>query len=240
MHAHVWLSHDTEREVLEMKRAAQVNGVSRIIISPLGSHVPDVDEVDHLNILAKAVCRKHGDLFSRYVYVNPALDNASDVLLRGIDEGCVGLKLWIATFCNDPVVFRLVETCIEHDFPILLHAFHKTVNGYPTESDGRHVADIASRYPEAKLIMAHLAGNCYHGVKAVKSLKNVYLDFSGSICGADDLPYTLERVGVDRLLFGTDMGGNFHTSAAQVWDADISDEDREKIFSANSKALFHL
>ena len=86
--------------------------------------------------------------------------------------------------------------------------------------------------------MAHLGANCYHGIKAVRYLKNVFLDFCGSICGADDLPYAIEQVGVDRLLFGTDMPGNFHTSAAQVFDAEISDFDREKIFSLNAKKLF--
>ena len=240
MHAHVWLSHDTKSDVRQMRRAAEDNGVTRIFISPLGSHRPDKDEVEALNMLAKKVCAEHGDLFSRYVYVNPAEENALDVLQRGMDEGCVGLKLWIATLCNDPCVFPLVEACIKRRFPILLHAFQKTVNGYPAESDGRHVADIAARYPDAKFIMAHLGANCYHGVKAVRHLENVYLDFCGSICGADDLPFAIEQVGVDRLLFGTDMPGNYHTSAAQVKDADITDVDREKIFYGNAKTLFGL
>ena len=101
--------------------------------------------------------------------------------------------------------------CIRDSYnvPVLIHAFYKATGQYPNESTGRNVARVAARYPELKIIMAHLGGNCYDGLPAIRSFPNVWVDYSGSIFRADELPYALEMVGANRILHGSDMPGAY-------------------------------
>jgi predicted TIM-barrel fold metal-dependent hydrolase len=153
--------------------------------------------------------------------------------------GMIGMKLWIATFCDDPLNYRFIEKCIDYDIPILLHAWRKTVGQRACESTPERVANIAKRYPEGTFIMAHIAGNCYYGVKPVLDCENVYIDFCGSVFRADDLEYAVELVGAKRILFGTDMPGSYLVSEGQVWEANISEEEKEMIMWKNTARLFY-
>ena len=131
-----------------------------------------------------------------------------------------------------------IEQAINYGVPVLLHSFHKANGQAKNETVGVNVARLARRYPEAKLIMAHLSGNCYDGIRAVRDLPNVWLDFCGSIFQQDALDYALEYVGADRLLHGSDMPGNYLVNLGQVIALDIDEESRAKILGGNAKRLF--
>jgi len=239
MHTHIWLPHYKEdRE--ELIKASEVYGINKIIISPLSGYYPEVDELALLNRLATETVRMRPDLFDAYVYLNPRHENTVDVLRKGIEEdGKVGVKLWVATFCDDPLTYPIYEECIKYDVPVLIHSFIKTVGQLEYETRGNHVHNIAQRYPEAKLIMAHLSSNCYHGIKAIRNDKNVWVDFCGSIYRQDDLDYTVRQIGTDRILYGTDMPGSFVTNYGQVLEADITEKQRDDIFYGNAAKLFN-
>lgn len=109
--------------------------------------------------------------------------------------------------------------------------------GY-NESQGGNVATLARRYPELKIIMAHLGGNCYHGLPAIADCKNVWVDNSSSIFRGDDLSYAIKTIGVDRILFGSDMPGNFLVNLGQVLELPLSESDRDKILYKNALKVF--
>ena len=88
--------------------------------------------------------------------------------------------------------------------------------------------------------MAHMAANCYTGLKPIKGLKNVWTDISGSIIRGDDINYAKEAVGADRILFGTDMpGASPLVCLGQVEEADLSPEEKELIRYKNALRLFN-
>ena len=144
----------------------------------------------------------------------------------------------MATLCDDPLVFPVVEKMIEYNKPVLIHTFVKAIGQGENESTSYHVANLAERYPEAKLIMAHLGGEPYHGIRPVAKYKNVWIDHSGTLVGSNDLQHTIDLVGVDRIMFGTDMPIAFASSYGQVLEAKLTDEEREKIFWKNAAELF--
>jgi predicted TIM-barrel fold metal-dependent hydrolase len=144
------------------------------------------------------------------------------------------MKLWVATFCDDPRAFPLVEKCIEYKIPVLVHAFYKSIGQLEHESLGKHVASLARRYPEAKIIMAHLSSNCYLGIKEIEGCKNVYSDICGSIFRRDEVDYSVSRLGAERILFGTDMPGSYLVNLGQVEEADLTPEQREMIYYRNA------
>ncbi|MEA4832567.1 MAG: amidohydrolase family protein [Oscillospiraceae bacterium] len=240
VHTHLWKGK-YEEDIVELRQAMERHSIDRIVISALYSYSPSEAEVDELNAHVTDAVRRYPDQFSGYVYLNPFNANCMDVLKRGVEEdGAVGVKLWVASYCDDPAVNPIFEKCIDYNIPILLHSFIKTVDQLPNETVGTNVHNIALRYPESKIIMAHLGANCYHGVKAIRNDKNVSVDMSGSIYRRDDLDYTVSQVGTDRIVFGTDMTGSYNTNYGQILEADITDSQRADILSGNAEKLFRF
>lgn len=239
VHAHI-MSFDVEEDVRKLLEVAERYGVNRYYFSCLdGSAHPDEENVAFGNTMAAKCVREYPDLFHGYVHVNPRNKDALDVLKKGMQEqGLSGLKLLISVYCNDPLVFPLVEKMIEYDKPILIHSFVKAVNQLPFETTAEHVADLAKRYPEAKLIMAHLGGEPFHAIRKVAPYRNVWIDHSGTLVGSCDLQHTIDLVGVDRVLFGSDIPIAFASSYGQVLEAKITQEEKEKILWKNTADLF--
>lgn len=239
VHAHI-MSFDVEEDVRKLLKIAERYGVDRYYFSCLdGSAHPDEENVAFGNAVAAKCVKEHPGLFRGYVHVNPRNKDALDVLKKGIEEQDLsGLKLLISVYCNDPLVFPLVEKMIEYDKPILIHSFVKAVNQLPYETTAEHVAELAQRYPEAKLIMAHLGGEPFHAIRHVAKYKNVCIDHSGTLVGSEDLNYTVGLVGADRVLFGSDIPIAFASSYGQVLEAKITDEEKEKILWKNTAELF--
>ena len=237
MHAHIWNGREQEGAD-SMRKAAEHYGIEKILVSALGSHVPDKDEVRYLNEQTEKLIREDS-LFGGYVTVSPEHDNALDVLKRGIEQqGMIGLKIWVSCLCNDDCCDRLYEYCAANSIPVLIHVFKKTVGQLPAEATGVHLCSAALKHPDTKFIMAHLGGNSYHGVRLVQGLENVWSDFSGGCCRASDLPYAVELLGADRILFGTDNA--YGMNLGQVREAGLTQEQTEQILWKNTASLFGL
>lgn len=236
IHAHIWLDQE-EENVRSMIRAAGEYGIEKIIISPLGTHQPSREEIRLLNHRAREICERE-PLFSRYVTVAPEHGDALSVLDEGLRTGAVGMKLWVSCLCDDPRCEALYERCAQGAVPVLVHTFSKTVDQLPGESTAVHLRRTALRHPGTTFIMAHLGGNCYHGIPLIRDLKDIYTDFSGSGSRRDDLPYTLAHLGAERILFGTDMPGSFAMSWGQVLSAGPTEAETALICRENALRLF--
>lgn len=239
MHQHLWLDSYQE-DKKELLCAMEHFGITRSYVSGLGSHQPDEAEILFLNQQVADFMHEHPREIGGAVYVNPLHQNAISIVRRGIeDTGMELVKLWISCVCDSPAVFPVVEAAIDLDVPILLHAFQKAGGELDGESTGVHVANLARRYPEAKLIMAHLGGNVYHGIPAIRSCKNVWTDISGTIFRAGEIAYAVKNIGADRILFGSDiMGCSYLLDLGQVLEAPLTQEEREKILWKNASRLF--
>ncbi|MEJ1731437.1 amidohydrolase family protein, partial [Escherichia coli] len=84
---------------------------------------------------------------------------------------------------------------------ILHHAGHAhyPLPGQPNISDGGHLAELGRRYPEARLICAHVGGggDWEWTIKALRHASNVYLDTSGSVTDEGMIEMAAEILGVD-------------------------------------------
>jgi len=237
MHTHLWLGRVNQcRDAL--LRAAEAYNYLRVYVSTLGGGaLPNEAQIRECNAASAEFIRDYPNLVRGWCYVNPRHTNSIDVIKRGIyEQRMTGVKLWIATLCDDPLVFPIAEFCIENNLPLLIHALDKTVGQCEFESVGMNVRNLALRYPELRIIMAHLGGNEYTGIRAISDCKNVTVDISGVIHRADTLEYAIERVGVNRLMYGTDMSGNAPgwSGIGRVDALDISDSDKRRIFLDNA------
>ena len=239
VHAHI-MSFNPEEDVRLLLKTADRYGVDRYYFSCLdGSANPDEENVANGNAIAAKCVKEHPGLLRGYVHVNPRNKDAVDVLKKGVEEqGLSGLKLLISVYCNDPLVFPLVEKMIEYDRPVLIHSFVKAVGQLDYETTAVHVAELAKRYPEAKLIMAHLGGEPCHAIRHIAPYKNVWIDHSGTLVGSNDLNHTIDLIGADRVLFGSDIPIAFASSYGQILEAKITEEEKQKILWKNTVDLF--
>ncbi len=235
MHAHIFKNREAEC-VNTMRKAADRFGIEKILVSALGSHCPDQAEVAYLNQQTEKLIRQDA-LFGGYVTVSPEHDDSLDVLRKGIEtQGMIGMKIWVSCLCDDERCDRLYDYCGQNNVPVLVHAFAKTVGQLPFEATGVHVANAARRHPNTKFIMAHMGGSCYHGLRLIQDLPNVWTDFSGGPFRPDDIPYAVELLGAQRILFGTDNA--YAMNYGQVMEAGLPKEAQEQILWGNTVSLF--
>jgi len=204
-HIHLQGSNLHEETLEEGERL----GIRRFVGSSLHSlhHSPTFEEVHKANDDMVNVIRTYRDRVSGYCYVNPRHGEEAliDFRKRIEDQGMIGLKLWVATLCDDPLVNPFIEQAIAYRVPVLIHVWRKSIGQLRYESTAIHVARLARRYPEARLIMAHLGGQAETAINAVANCPNVYTDTSGSPIGAGEVALAVKRLGAERVIFGSDL-----------------------------------
>ena len=115
---------------------------------------------------------------------------------------------------------------------VLVHTFSK--------NDVLALGKIAEKYTDANFIFAHSGAETGVELTAelIKNMNNVYCDIPVSFARANTLEYLVEKGSPDKILFGTDSPlFDYRMSYGRVLFANISDEDKLKIFGLNFKKL---
>lgn len=105
----------------------------------------------------------------------------------------------------------------------------------------QHISQMplfADRYPDMSLIIAHLGSKAY--VDAIANAKhgNIYTDTSGGASARNHiLEYAVNRVGSQKILFGTDTY-SFAFQFGRIALSDLSLQDKENILWKNAIKLF--
>ena len=187
-----------------------------------GYRVGDVGvvSIEEMNQVSCEIARASGGRIVSFLGVDPRRPGASSLLRRGIEEwGAKGLKLYPTNgFYPDDaeLCYPLYDVVAEHGLPVLLHQGHsgrgqKSKYGHPM-----YVDSAAADYPEVNFVLGHSArwetwSDEAFSVAIFKT--NVYLDMSlwqhwaspDEIC--KKVLWLRDRVGIDRVLFGSDMAG---------------------------------
>lgn len=224
-----------------LRMAAQLK-LGKIAVSGIGTLTPGQEEIKRLNLAVESFAKAWPKTILGWCHVNPLHPDARHVLARGIEEqGMIGMKLWVATLCDDPKAMALARQCASYQVPVLVHAFHKCGGTLPGESTGEHVARLARAVPECTILMAHMGGNCLRELKPVQPYPNVHTDISGSICRRGDLAYAVSRLGAERVLFGTDaplFPGQL--AYGRLLEAPFSPQVKAKVMGENACRLLRL
>lgn len=238
IHTHVW-GFNPEKDKSDLLKAMERYDLDRIYVSGLQSKISDEEEVARLNGIVYDFMQQEPEKIGGAVYVNPLHANVLDIIKRAVEEqGFEMIKLWVCTYADHPSVDPIMEYGEATGVPVLFHSFHKANGQAENESTSIHIANIARRHPKTKILMAHLGGNCYDGIPCIRDLKNVWVDTSGStFFHGDDLNYTVEQIGAERVLFGTDMPGGCGSNIGQVLGAELTDAQRDLIFYKNAQKL---
>lgn len=243
IHTHLWglpdgLTADPD-DRRNVGRMLDRFGIESAVVMPLfGGHDPGADHVEAGNRAVAEFARMDARV-RPFVTVYPPDEPTADRQMRyWIEEhGFAGMKIWTA-LADAPEVDRLVEQMAHYQKPVLIHALHKSVGQLPRESDPVHIARLAERHPDAKIIMAHIGGNFLYSCDAIAHLPHVVTDVSGSYSETGMVEHAVATLGTDRVLFGTDGAGiNFISNAAKVAAAEITDDQKDAIFYRNAKRV---
>lgn len=244
MHAHPPYDRSQTEPMLTAARRA---GIERLILCSLGYSdmipYPPLDEVRRGNEEVYSLIDRHPGFAFGLVYVNPNHPEARAILEEGLQHpGIVGIKLWIS--CRDRQgqlnpVYPILELATERKVPVLCHAFYRSGGNLPGELSPTDIAHLAARYPQARLVMAHMGGQWIHGVRAIKPYPNVWTDLSGGRAYMGSVEFAVRELGVSRVLYGSDAFIRaFPVMLAKVAAAELDLSDKRHIVWDNSAALF--
>lgn len=208
------------------------------------------DSVRKVNDFTAELVAFRPDRFFGYVFINPGcspgfVEEELDRCLRTPEFA--GIKLEIDVNCRSPLLDPIMRMAMQYDVPVLHHSWYLnpwSISQAELElqrhrSDPRDIADLARRFPDAKIIMAHLEGCGIRGILDVAHLENVWIDTSGSQPFTGTLEFAIETIGARRILFGTDMlGRGMPSQLGRIEGTRLSKEDRENILFRNAMSLF--
>ena len=192
-------------------------GITAHVASILGSfglssptYFPSPRDVTAGNDALLALQRVHPDRIRGYVCVNPNYTaHARAEIVRCLEAGMIGIKLAASRRADDPLLDSIAALALERRVPVLQHIWQHRRRDWPGQeaSDAVELSTLARRHPEVAFILAHIGGggDWLHSLHAVRDVPNVYVDLSGSGVDGGMLEGCIESVGVNRLLWGTDI-----------------------------------
>jgi len=156
----------------------------------------------------------HPDRLIGFLSLDPTQDGWQEEMQHGHHQlGLRGIKLmpmYAGFFPYDETLDPLWQYASKHQLPVLLHTGTTFVSQAPLEYTlPRHIDVVARRFPDVKIIMAHL-GHPYEGecIAVIRKHDNVYADISALHYRPFQFYHSLmlvQEYGVwHKLLFGTD------------------------------------
>ena len=246
IHTHLAQYYDKPKKLAHLMDVAERFDIQRFC-SFMGSlplsQQPTQREIRQANDLTLALMKRYKDRVVGFCYLNPNHTRTCiDELNRCMEAGMRGVKFWVAALCNEPIVFPIIERAIELDVPVLQHAWKHTDKSLKRESEPAHIADLAGRYPQVKLIMAHAPAAWQYAIKMVRPYDNVVVDTSGANATQGFMEMALHELGAERIVFGSDVpkARGFASQLAKVDGVKMSKTARRLILAENARKLLKL
>ena len=137
------------------------------------------------------IIKRYPDRFFGLGYIRLGKDSA-DKVTELYERGFIGLKFHIPKMrYDDERATAIYEKAVEYDMPCLFHTgVVRLPEPYPEEQISSfnmsciHLEGVAQRFPELKIIIAHLGVQDYlTALTLIRIFDNIYADLSGSTPG---------------------------------------------------------
>jgi hypothetical protein len=225
-------------------------GITAHVASILGSwghtsptYFPSPGDVQTGNDALLELQRRHPARIRGYVCVNPNFtDHATAEIRRCLEAGMIGVKLAASRRAVDPLLDPICRLAARHRVPVLHHVWQHRRRDWPGQeaSDAAELAALAARHPDVWFILAHVGGggDWEHSLAAVRATPNVLVDLSGSGVDGGMLEACLAAVGVERLLWGTDLTMDTGWAKLRYLDHLLDAAGREAVRWRNAARVF--
>ena len=210
----------------------------------------DLDRTRARNDALIRLAKESDDFFFPVCSVHPADGQGA---LRELDRVAAAGAAWLKLHPNtqrldvaDPAVTKVVRKAAERGLPVLFDAY----SPWDANQPGKFV-NLALAVPECRLILAHAHGPAFPELLIYDVFarypewgRNVWIDISvtGVMLAnspfAGQLAWVLRKVGVDRVVFGSDYPLDDPLAAVRaVQDLGFTDEEQAAILYGNADAL---
>lgn len=246
VHTHPLLRHDHrgKKGADSLIARARAHGIRHIVV--LGDVLafgrsPTEEQIRTINDETYGLMRRYPGYVTGFCHVNPTLGERAlrREIERCVERGFRGLKLEIANNARDACMRPLMEAAKRHEIPLLQHAWSMTkIRQRSFHTDPEDVATLARRWPEVRIIMAHLTGCGVRGVLAVKALPNVVVDTSGAAPEAGIVEFAVEELGPRRVLYGSDVPiRDFAVALTRITGSRLDASAKRRILHDNASEL---
>ena len=236
----------TEAETAQQIRRAQRYGVTRMVA--LGDvlrygRLPDAEQTRILNNDVATVVKRAPRFYVGFCGLNPMLGEAEvwREVERCFEEigGFHGMKLEISCNARDAAMKPVMEAARRYGVPVLQHSWSQiNIKERSFHSDPEDTCELARRWPDVKVIMAHLTGCGVRGIRAARGLDNLWVDTSGGAPEAGLVECAVDELGADHVLYGSDLPiRDLPTAIARVSGSPISAAAKRAILHDNAVKL---
>jgi len=235
-----WVLEDgvIENQVASFEKDMDRYNVQKIVTSMSGR--PDLIQA---NVEMMEATRGR-DRFRGYVRYNPNFageytgEYMDKLFATGYFVGLKTLPGYMGVDIADPRYEAMFRYANEHELPVLIHTWQGGL-GSP-----KSCAEVALRWPKAKLILGHSGGGTAGRLECEAIAKdprysNVFFEFCGSFSSTRTWAKTLETIDASRVLYGTDAClHDIGWEMGRLLSADICDEDLIAILGGNAKRIY--
>ncbi len=238
-----FLQHPSPEQADTMLAAAARHGIHSVCLLGRFYPYPDEDGIRAINDATIGMVRRCPERVFGLAFLNPALD--SDFLVGEIDRclgaGLSGVKLEYEVNARDARLDPIMEAVSARDAFVLHHSWYKTIQKVSCESDPSDVADLATRHPRTRILMAHLTAGGMRGVLDIQKHENVSIDTSGGQPFSGLVEYAVNKLGSERVLFGSDYPiRDFASQLGRIEGAKLTDQERSRILSKNAARMLKI
>ena len=234
-------------EVEALIRRARTFGVRRL--GALGDVLvhgrnPDEQQVAAINNQTAQLLRRHPDFFVGFIFLNPTLGERAvkREIERLVPLGFRGLKLEICNNARDRCMHPVMRLAAQHGLVVLQHSWSQTnIRERRFHTDPEDTAELARRHPDVRVIMAHLTGCGVRGVLAARNVPNLSIDTSGAAPEEGLVSYAVEKLGPERILYGSDWPiRDFPIAIARITGARLGATIERRLLHDNAHELLGL
>lgn len=249
VHTHPILRHDDRGRAgaAQLIRRAKAHDIEHIVVlgDVLGfGRQPSEAQLRIINDETHWLMRKYPGYVTGFCHVNPVLGERTVTreVERCVARGFRGIKLEIANNARDSSMRPVMKAAEKHNLVVLQHAWSMTkIRQRSFHTDPEDAALLARRFPNVRIIMAHLTGCGVRGVLAVKDCDNLVVDTSGAAPEAGLVEYAVAQLGPERVLYGSDVPiRDFAVALARVTGTQLDAATKRMILRDNARALLGL
>jgi hypothetical protein len=160
---------------------------------------------------------------------------------------------WMVRPLEDPILFPYYEVCEREGLPIMMHTGLDAINNYDYDvalTDPLRLRPVLRQFPKLRFVLYHMGWPHFdHGLYMSYAFGNVYLEVGAVVWLFPKLALrmvqeTVDAIGSDRLLFGTDqmLWPQMIPKAVSVISEapNLSREEKRQILWDNSARLFRV
>ena len=223
-----------------MRRELEEAGITHICGSVLQMKAPgDFSDLRELNREALALRELLGGFYTPGFHIHPAYARESCEEVEFMHRQSVHLVGELVPYIHgwgnfsEKSLFQILEAAVPHGMVCSYHTpWEFSMEGILSAFPG--ITFVAAHPGDRDRVAEHIALMKKHG--------NLYLDLSGTgLFRLGLVKHLVNQVGADRILFGTDYPiCNPRMYVQALYGEDISDTDREKIFSENAMRILKI